>query len=1531
MIVLGATAVLAAASAFGAQRGEEPVESRGFAIPDTRASRALIAAAEEHVEARRWPEAVRTLQEVLEDHTGDLLGAVFRPGGVHSGRPVHEGAARAARRMLFELPDEALESYRQAYESDARLLLADARANGDRAGLSRLAERYPATRSAELAWWCLGDLELETGNLTEGLLAWSRALEYLLRDPEFEATNLAGWKAARARIESFDEVEHAARRIDFVLASYAGEPGALELPEFTQFQGRADRLHSGVGARQGREVRLFGPHEEAASVPSGNPGSWPEQFALRTDGPFFNAQRNHLHAVRSGDLVLISDSMRVTAVNAYSGVAVWESDAPPGWEAYWEAYDKMSSSMKDEFDFFKGLDRRYAMIAPAADDSVVVAALQVPVTHRQNTQYQRIKIMRIIPDRRLFAFDLETGRPLWDHMPPEDWDGEAGEFEDRMRVCGPPVIAGGRVLVPTYRLQGRLDYHIGCFDLATGERLWSTAVISGQRELNMFGRQEFAFSAPPLCVEGDKVLALTQLGSVAALDLFSGTLLWETLYDQIDIPPAHMQASLRSTTWRNAPPVVAGDVVLATPLDSYYMLGLDLETGALLWSLNQAELRRRGNDVDLLLGATRNTVYLAGPSLLALSSPVDLRTRPAESWDFSSEALQNETTSLPWPAVGDQGVLVPTRRQRTLVDRHTGQQSSQINWVEGGNVLLSDGAYFTLNNRFLNGYFEWETLLTRARDEVRGAPDDPALAIRLTRLLTDRGLVRLRDGQAELARPYLEEARRVLEPFLDRPGYENDGKIAEQMHSTLRTQAQMQRYLADPGALATLRRARRFAPNVIELRDTLLEEEALLRDDELAPWLEVMERLESDCKQLEVLCEYVPPALGRDAFDIELVPRLDVEYTSAGTRLTVPVELWVLVQRSRRFARELQYEKEFGDLHRILERYAGVDLVDGSAFDFASGRISAALREGDGRGYARYEARARELLDRAREGGGLDSLKLVARYYPHSEASRAAHDLMLQTSLEAGDATSVARIVLAELSEDWDLRRATARELELLCSLASSIGEQGNRAFHRGLVTRLAEAFPSSIVAVEGFAGRTLSEVARELPSEVVEAPPSETATFDSSVTTRQTFGGSWTYHGEVPGATQDAQKLHQVALFSSRHTLMALSSVNPWKPLWEYSIYESQAVRMPSEHVAFAEGRVILCENDWIIGLDRETGEIEWSWEAVELKVEALVSHGGVVLARMTQADGEPLLQALDAHSGIELWQLRISETEGHSKVPLVGSGRVVFVPEITQRKIVVRDLYTGTRTTEFELPQPPERNAHLQMWIEDGLLIQPHFFKATKPNENLIVAYDLETGRERWSENFDEEGRRELTTVLEYDGEHYLVLRPRSRSAEQDVPGQILHLHAGFGALQPVGNVRLGKRDIPIEVPVKRTYRLPSPYVFFRTSSEDELKTRVRAIHLPHGERWVHSLPVAETDLYSRMTLPALSDSTVVLAYNEWPGNKTSPGVTIMTFIDRASGLSREVRDLPNAFPRANQMQFVTLGDALILVGGSRMDVLE
>ena len=128
-----------------------------------------------------------------------------------------------------------------------------------------------------------------------------------------------------------------------------------------------------------------------------------------------------------------------------------------------------------------------------------------------------------------------------------------------MTIVGSPTIARTRILVPAARLRGRVEFHIGCFDLHTGELLWNAPLITGQCPLNMFGRMVKEYTAPPVRVVGDKVVVATELGTVACLDLFTGETLWQTLYSQIPIVPGSyaLDGYLKSV-WQHAPPVGNG-------------------------------------------------------------------------------------------------------------------------------------------------------------------------------------------------------------------------------------------------------------------------------------------------------------------------------------------------------------------------------------------------------------------------------------------------------------------------------------------------------------------------------------------------------------------------------------------------------------------------------------------------------------------------------------------------------------------------------------------------------------------------------------------------------------------------------------------------------------------------------------------------------------------------------------------------------------------------------------------------------------
>jgi len=319
--------------------------------------------------------------------------------------------------------------------------------------------------------------------------------------------------------------------------------------------------------------------------------------------------------VQAGDRILLTSTLRLFALDAATGELAWSSPQPAGWEALAPVSQRA---------LFKNHDREGLLVLPAAGEHVAVAALQVPLSRAPNEMRQGRLYRVALPERRLFAFELATGRPLWDHAPPADWDGLAGTFEERMHVIASPLVVGTRVLVPCTFDVSSIDYHVACYALDTGALLWTTFVTRGQFDARTdqgYLIQEFA--APPLVAspDGKRVFAQTNLGQLAALDTVDGALRWRSEYEPMPPPLTRSYSPQpRMRYWRTTPPLVVGDVLLATPRDGTELLVLDLATGRGLGTLPvKGPWWKYESRVDHLVGARGETLYLGGEQLVALT------------------------------------------------------------------------------------------------------------------------------------------------------------------------------------------------------------------------------------------------------------------------------------------------------------------------------------------------------------------------------------------------------------------------------------------------------------------------------------------------------------------------------------------------------------------------------------------------------------------------------------------------------------------------------------------------------------------------------------------------------------------------------------------------------------------------------------------------------------------------------------------------------------------------------------------------
>ncbi len=1476
------------------QEDEEPLEVRSFAIPETRTAKELYRLAEEHLEAERWPEAVAALQRLTDHHPGELLGATFEVAGRRSQGALHVGAAAEARELLLELPPDARREYRERFGADARVALQAARATLDRAALVDVARRWPLTRAAVEAWWSLGDLEFELGNALGAAATWRRAeeLRELLGDG---TTPGADRRTALARelIEGGDG--------DLAALAHAGNSAFLRSP---------------------------GPDTVSGDPPSPECHSWRVEIDVDGNSPF-NGRRPspdhyNMFPVLAGNTLLVSTSLRLLAVDAYAGVVRWVSEEPPGWDRV-DANDMRSLSSRPDNqtlqrrDFLSGLDRDTLLVAPAAGSGVAVAALQVPVTHLSNREFQNIRITTVIPDRRLFAYDLQTGRPLWNHMPPPLWDGESGSFSQRMRVAGPPVVVGSRVLVPAYRMRGRIDYHVACYDLATGELLWSRAVISGQRELNMFGRHQWEFAAPPLLVEGDRVVALTGLGSVAAVDLYTGDLLWETLYEQIALPQVHQfEAHRRKRNWRNAPPVAVDGVVVGTPVDSEDMIALDLETGAMVWSIRYDTLMRgRTREQLTLIGADETTVFLAGRKILACRQPAGLASRtPPDTMDESRDLHSSGDANhgaLPRPTLTANHVVVPTRSKRFALDRRRLSYEDPrltMAWRDdqmAGNVLVDSSAQFCLTGRYLTGYFDWDDLENRFEAALARDPRSPTAISDYASFLANRGRNRLRARNVEEALRTLGRARELLEPLLqesDRAPRSTPPVVAERLHHVLRLEAEAFVQSIDSGsALQRLRRARELAPDEFALRDTLLAELVLLEQRaDITGWLDALAVLEACCGDMVLRA---PPTIGT-----ELEEDADIEQES------LPVGLWALLRRQELFRSERQYGDELEALHAILERYGANELERGGT---VADRIGELVRGGAGSEYAVFEQRASERLERALAARDLEELARIPELYPHSDSAQRANDALVSVAFEQRDIPTLAEVVLNELPTRWHPRGATERQIELLLRLGAVLEDGGNTAYSRGLLASLARHHPGMRSPLERHRGLGLADLVAKLPPSA--AAPERAAEFDESARLAASSSRPYAFFGVVADRAGAPLLLH-----ASPEGFTAFGADG--KAAWTYEAQAelAAAARRWTGRRYLEPGRLTaFLRSDLLVGIDTTTGRELWQWQPDVGHITNVGGDSGVATVFVDRKDVGTQLLGIDTASGVVLWTRSVPRASWMWAV--CGEDRVVILPQnYGETLTLVLDLYTGRERSAFDLPVNVKSPNHMSAWIERGRLIVPHF-RSWRGEHHYLAAYDLETGAPAW--HVPSEEGLELDSIARSEGQTYLVLLASTRERV----GGLVQVHTRDGAVREIPGVEFEGVDVPVGLVRYETTVLEEPFLFAASRDSGDW-LRIRAIHLPYGERWAHRELVQGLSQFSNplhVPLPALSRTTVALAFTEPTERSSKDGATHLLFLDRSSGVRREVRVLGPDLGEAKEITLNALGDALFLAGGRALHVLE
>ncbi len=260
--------------------------------------------------------------------------------------------------------------------------------------------------------------------------------------------------------------------------------------------------------------------------------------------------------------------METVALELGTGRVLWRRPPAPGWDGI--PVDRREALLA-------GIDPDFLSV-PVLEDGVLLVLHLEPVALGRSETHARIDIRRFLPARRLHALNSRTGELLW--KVDASWR-EGGK--PRNLAASPPAAAAGRVFLPIYDAVGTLDLSLAAFDLKTGEPLWKSFAVTGQKESNLFGNVLVELASGIPAADAATVVFCTNLGTINAFHAATGMALWTRLYTRTPVRLFQTgREALRPETFSHGPPAFDGTRFACAPIDGISALLLDVSAGNLL-------------------------------------------------------------------------------------------------------------------------------------------------------------------------------------------------------------------------------------------------------------------------------------------------------------------------------------------------------------------------------------------------------------------------------------------------------------------------------------------------------------------------------------------------------------------------------------------------------------------------------------------------------------------------------------------------------------------------------------------------------------------------------------------------------------------------------------------------------------------------------------------------------------------------------------------------------------------------------------
>jgi outer membrane protein assembly factor BamB len=609
----------------GAAPRGEAAASQVITLPTDPALKKKFDAIPDYLKEELWPEAVRSLQSLLEIRE-DVFFPLARPG-TDGKEVVQWRSVRAeANHLLGTLPPAALEFYEVSFGQQAKALLAEAR--NDPHLLAQVMQRYFHTQAGAEATARLANHHLDRGRYFLAALCFERYLERVGSDKlsaaELFRAALAFHRAGdRANAErtwkrlgdrAADGLRLGERKVSLAeLEKALGRPGEQGTDPgggrtWAMFRGGPARLARAAAGAPVDELRWTRSLFQDATAQS-----WLLGALLRQEQRGQAALPGAFPIV-SGGRIVCRTPRGLWALDAATGATLWEAPSEGGLEplrsepdhaAYvnqWAAaHLEHSPAALLENSILGTLSSDGSQVFAVDDLAVPPAPHHYAGFAGRQGQGLRLAFAPELTDavyhNRLRAIDLETGKLAW------EVGGRArkevagiNEADAPLLDCfflGPPLPLAGKLYVLAEKNQ---ELRLVCLDAARGEIAWTQLLATAQKKLLLDGARRV--HAAHLAVSEGVLVCPTNAGALVGVDLLTQSLLWAHIYQEEppkpELPPGRGRAvrtALKApepppcdADWHGSAPLLAdGKIVYGAP-DAPALFCLNLRDGSPRWT-----------------------------------------------------------------------------------------------------------------------------------------------------------------------------------------------------------------------------------------------------------------------------------------------------------------------------------------------------------------------------------------------------------------------------------------------------------------------------------------------------------------------------------------------------------------------------------------------------------------------------------------------------------------------------------------------------------------------------------------------------------------------------------------------------------------------------------------------------------------------------------------------------------------------------------------------------------------------------------